>query len=195
MQQDQLELSYNDAIRLSFSCTDFVPDLSSAAVHLLQPGEDSGDKDESSRVLFEVLRHAVEGMKNGQSRKERKYSTLPLVCPSLYYQFPNVRRRSTGHEADIQFAQRVGQLHTAIQRLDSEVRLVALRYPVNFTLETKLDNKESEPRASINVTLLLREIQSKVILSFKVGAQVLAGWPGSLNQVDVEVEVVYGSAE
>jgi kinetochore protein Spc7/SPC105 len=97
-----------------------------------------------------------------------------------------------------QLVQSLGQAYTALQRLRSEFRIVNLRHPIAYSLApasaSPVPTKNDEQMVA-SVSLMIPNVKSRVILSFGVGRDVLRTWPAGLRDVDVGVEVVYGSAE
>ncbi|EIW69319.1 hypothetical protein TREMEDRAFT_71597 [Tremella mesenterica DSM 1558] len=176
-----LELTYDNEINLCFSAKDFHPDLSSINITLIDVGE--GKKASSSGITLPYIGHgekkgprgrggiSMEGLfevfLNSMESFKKECNTLPLLI------------------------QRIGQLWSSIQRLRSELRLVNLRYPLSYTLSST----SLSPLLQVRTCLVFPAMRSKVEVTFNLTGETVSGWPGSLANVEVDVETVYGSVE
>ncbi|KAJ9122584.1 hypothetical protein QFC22_002013 [Naganishia vaughanmartiniae] len=74
----------------------------------------------------------------------------------------------------------------AIQELDQEFKLMALRFPTKFAWDD--DAQAVKSHASI----VLPAFRAKVNLGFSLTLETIRTWPANAANIPVEVDVVYG---
>lgn len=180
-------LTYDAEIQLSIECDGYTPDLRSAKVDLLSldEGVKAGralgyvwtDQGESpTKGLFRVFEAAVAELATRHSTSETS-----LVRPSA---FPS------SIVLNIQFIQRVGQIWYAVQRLRQELRLIHVQYPMSFR-----SSPETPSIFQGTTSIMFPVSRSKAAIVFNVDEKLLLSWPGSVPNIQVEVEGVYGALE
>ncbi|ORX40865.1 Spc7 kinetochore protein-domain-containing protein [Kockovaella imperatae] len=99
-----LVLAFDDEVRVDLTCTDYVPDIASANVDLLdKPGKrGSRYSQDSTDAIFALFGEAMRML------------------------------MGMGYTSLSPFIQRIGQLWTSCQRLRSELGLLAFRHPITF---------------------------------------------------------------
>ena len=166
MLPEQLELEFDYEIRLTFQCSDSVPDASTATVELLPENH---------------------SLKHG---KPRGYlSKGPSPTEGLFKVFQAAIAEDAAQSSATALVRRAGQLWSAAQRLRGELRLVNLRYPIKYSMAP-----ESDVLAA-NVIVLLPEMRCKAEVTFMATATILREWPRSVASIEVSAKTIYGTAE
>ncbi|ORY27998.1 Spc7 kinetochore protein-domain-containing protein [Naematelia encephala] len=166
VKSDVLELEFDDEIKLSFECRDYLPDVSSAEVLLLRPASDT------------------ENTKTGKSRQGLTEGLFGLVqgCVGEL-----VKGKAKPNVTSI--VQQVGQLWTSAQRVRAELAFSNLQYPSRSFLTA--DGSECVTA----YTILLPSVRSKMSLEFGMTRKVLRSWPAGYAEVQVRGKTIYGTAD
>ncbi|PPQ62802.1 hypothetical protein CVT24_000496 [Panaeolus cyanescens] len=90
-----------------------------------------------------------------------------------------------------QIVHKLSDYWSACTQLRSQLSLISVRYPVEILLPPT--TSESLPSFKARVMVMLPSCKGKAYISFTFNLDTFSRWPMSINSLDCEVEVAYGS--
>ncbi|ODN92072.1 hypothetical protein L198_05744 [Cryptococcus wingfieldii CBS 7118] len=167
---NHLSLSYDNEISVSFSCHNYIPDISSAELEYLE--KDSQEKGKKGVA-------SGKGWK-GESPTSCLFEITKAAMKDLFKQ-KNITISS--------FIQSTGHLWSQSQRLRAELRYMTFHHPLTISYN------RSSTQMQVGAGVMVRGKKSKVVVEFGIGKGDVGGYPGSLGAMDVGVKTIYGSAD
>ncbi|WVQ72736.1 hypothetical protein IAR50_002296 [Cryptococcus sp. DSM 104548] len=167
-----LSLSYDNEISVSFSCQNYIPDISSAELEYLE--KDSEGKGKKGT-----------GLASGKGWKGES----PTSC---LFEITKAAMQELFKQNDItisSFIQSTGHLWSQSQRLRAELRYLTFHHPLTISYDP------SSTQMQVGAGVMVREKKSKVVVEFGIGKGDVGGFPGSLGAMEVGVKTIYGSAD
>ncbi|KAJ9096114.1 hypothetical protein QFC19_007340 [Naganishia cerealis] len=113
----------------------------------------------------------------------KSHNWKPMLAGAL---LELVRESTEPVKSAYRMVQRLSVAWGAIQELDQEFKLMALRYPTQF----EWNGTTSAVKAKS--TIVLPAFKAKINLGFSLTVETITTWPANASNIPVEVELVYG---
>ena len=169
-------MTYHNQLRLFFDTAGFLPSSTNAAT-VTTPRKRSPKKRDNRPISLSYVADADEHHPQPLSTEKRFFLQL------MRAQLQCLVQHQTSTKDLLTFVSKGWDTTCA---LSETIRRLHLEYPIDVSIL-------SDERLGIDISMLLPKVQTKVLLSFEVGASIAEG-PGPLLQTctDVKGKVVYG---
>ncbi|KAF8632568.1 hypothetical protein AX15_001778 [Amanita polypyramis BW_CC] len=93
-----------------------------------------------------------------------------------------------------QIVHRLADYWSSCTQLRSQLKLLSIKYPINIEIIRPV-NGEGLPSFKAHATVLFPTVKAKAIISFVFSTATFCFWPLTLDSMDCEVKVAYGSID